>query len=58
MRAYLTEQGDDRVSRWGVNVAASARVPPPAMMPVIGFIAMLGALTGLVPLDCLQQRRR
>ena len=48
MRAYLTEQGDDRVSRWGVNVAASARVPPPAMMPVIAFIAMLGVLTGLV----------
>jgi predicted permease len=48
MHAYLTEQGDDRVSRWGVNVAASARVPPPAMMPVIGFIALLGVLTGLV----------
>ena len=48
MHAYLTEQGDDRVSRWGVNVAYSARVPPPAVLPLIGFIAMLGILTGLV----------
>ena len=48
MHAYLTEQGDDRVSRWGVSVARSARVPPPAIMPVIGFIGLLGILTGLV----------
>jgi predicted permease len=48
MHAYLTEQNDDRVSRWGVNVALSARVPPPAMLPVIGFIGLLGVLTGLV----------
>jgi putative ABC transport system permease protein len=48
MHAYLTEQGDDRVSRWGVNVTRSARVPPPAMMPIIGFIGLLGILTGLV----------
>jgi predicted permease len=48
MHAYLSERGDDRVSRWGVNVAKSARVPPPAMMPAIGFIGLLGILTGLV----------
>ena len=36
MHAYLTEQGDDRVSRWGVNVAYSARVPLPAILPLIG----------------------
>ena len=48
MHAYLTEQNDDRVSRWGVNVAQSARVPPPAMLPAVGFVALLGALTGLV----------
>ena len=48
MHAYMTEHGDDRVSRWGVNVSRSARVPPPAMMPAIGFIALLGILTGLV----------
>jgi predicted permease len=48
MRTYFTELGDDRVSRWGINVAYSARVPPPAMMPAIGFIGLLGVLTGLV----------
>jgi predicted permease len=48
MHAYLTERGDDRVTRWGVNVAYSARVPPPAMLPIIGFLALLGTLTGLV----------
>jgi putative ABC transport system permease protein len=48
MHAYLTERNDDRVSRWGVNVAQSARVPPPAMLPAVGFVALLGALTGLV----------
>jgi putative ABC transport system permease protein len=48
--AYLTEQNDDRVSRWGINVAPSARVPAPALVPVIGFIALLGILTGLVVL--------
>ena len=48
MHAYLTEQGDDRVSRWGVNVAYSAREPPPGGPAVVGFVAMLGVLTGLV----------
>lgn len=48
MHAYLTERGDDRITRWGVNVAPSARVPPPAMLPVVGFLALLGTLTGLV----------
>jgi len=48
MHAYFTERGDDRVTRWGVNVAPSARVPPPAKLPVMGFIALLGVLTGLV----------
>ena len=46
--AYLREQNDERASRWGMNVAASQRVPPPAMLPVMGFIGLLGALTGLV----------
>jgi predicted permease len=48
MHAYLTERNDDRVSRWGVNVTPSARVPPPAMLPAVGFVALLGTLTGLV----------
>ena len=48
MHTYLTERGDDRVTRWGVNVAPSTRVPPPAKLPVIGFVALLGILTGLV----------
>ena len=46
--AYLTERGDDRVNRWGINVSPSARVPPPMMLPVVGFLALLGTLTGLV----------
>jgi predicted permease len=49
MRAYLTERGDtQRLERWGVAVARSARVPGPMAGPVVAFIAMLGALTGLV----------
>jgi predicted permease len=49
MRAYLTERGDkQRLERWGVAVARSARVPGPMSRPVVAFIAMLGALTGLV----------
>jgi predicted permease len=49
MRAYLAEHGDARRrERWGVAVATSARVPGPIAGPVVAFIAMLGALTGLV----------
>ena len=46
--AYLTERGDERGTRWGINVATSALVPPPMMLPLIGFLALLGTLTGLV----------
>jgi predicted permease len=49
MRGYLTDRGDQsRLERWGVAVARSARVPGPMAGPVVAFIAMLGALTGLV----------
>jgi predicted permease len=48
MRGYLTEHGPDRLDRWGVAVATSARIPTPMAGPVIGFIALLGILTGLV----------
>lgn len=48
MKAYFTDRGDERVARWGIAVAPSARIPVPAQTPVIGFIAVLGTLTGLV----------
>ncbi len=48
MRHFMTERGDSRVDRWGVGVARSARVPAIIARPVVAFIAMLGALTGLV----------
>jgi predicted permease len=49
MRGYLTERGDTRrLERWGVALARSARIPGPMSGPVVAFIAMLGALTGLV----------
>ena len=42
------ERGDDRLDRWTIAVAASARIPAPARGPVSGFIALLGVLTLLV----------
>jgi predicted permease len=48
MRNFMTERGDPRLQRWGIDVATSARVPKPAAAPIIGFVAVLSALTGLV----------
>ena len=48
MRGYMDERGDSRRDRWGIDVVRSARLPTPLARPVIGFIAVLGALTGLV----------
>jgi putative ABC transport system permease protein len=48
LRAYLTDHGPERLDRWGIAVAKSARVPAPVAGPIVGFIATLGALTGLV----------
>jgi predicted permease len=48
MRSYLTEHNPDRLEQWGVAVARSARVPSALSGPIVGFLAMLGILTGLV----------
>ena len=48
MTNYFKERGDPRLGEWSIAVAASARLPPPARVPITGFIAMLGALTLLV----------
>jgi len=48
MRTVMTERADPRIDRWTIAVAPSARVPAPIAGPVVGFVAMLGALTGLV----------
>ena len=48
MRSYLTDHTPDRLDRWGVAVARSARVPSAISGPIVGFMAMLGILTGLV----------
>jgi predicted permease len=48
MHNYLTARGDDRVDRWGVAVAQSARIPANMAAPVGGFIGVLGALTAIV----------
>jgi putative ABC transport system permease protein len=47
-RRYLAEHTPDRLERWGIDVARSSRVPAPIAGSVIGFIAVLGVLTGLV----------
>jgi predicted permease len=47
-RTYLAEHVPNRLDRWGIDVARSARVPAPIAGPFVGFIAVLGALTGLV----------
>ena len=48
MRSYLSDHVPDRLDRWGVAVAKSARVPSAIAGPIVGFLAMLGILTGLV----------
>lgn len=48
MKRYLESRGDDRLARWSVAVAQSARVPAPILAPVSGFIGVLAALTLLV----------
>jgi predicted permease len=48
MKSYLRERNDPRIERWGVAVVRSARVPGAIAGPVVGFIAMLGALTAIV----------
>jgi len=48
MHNYLKSRGDDRVNRWGVAVAQSARVPKPLSGPVQGFVGLLAGLTFLV----------
>ena len=48
MQAFMRERNDPRAERWGIGVARSRRVPAMIMGPVVGFVAMLGVLTGLV----------
>jgi putative ABC transport system permease protein len=48
MHNYLSARGDDRVDRWGVAVAQSARIPANMAAPVGGFLGVLGALTAIV----------
>jgi predicted permease len=48
MRGYFTERNDSRLDRWGVDVTSTARIPASRSLPVVGFLAVLGALTGLV----------
>lgn len=48
LASYLQDRGDARRQRWGIAVATSARIPSPMAGPVVGFVAVLGTLTGLV----------
>ncbi|MBA3270832.1 MAG: ABC transporter permease [Acidobacteria bacterium] len=48
LKNFMKEQNDDRINRWDISVAPSARVPMGLAAPVLGFIALLAALTGLV----------
>jgi putative ABC transport system permease protein len=48
MKGYMTERADPRLDRWGIDVVRAGRIPGPVATPVFGFVAMLGALTGLV----------
>jgi predicted permease len=48
MKNYLRERNDSRIDRWSVAVAPSARIPGAISGPVVGFIAVLGALTVIV----------
>jgi putative ABC transport system permease protein len=47
-KTYLKDRGDPRADRWGLTAVVSTRLPAPMRMPVVGFIAVLGTLTGLV----------
>lgn len=46
--SYLQDRGDARLGRWGMAAAPSARVPAAVAGPIVGFVAVLGTLTGLV----------
>jgi predicted permease len=48
MKTYFADRGDPRGERWGVAVSVSSRIPAAIATPVIGFVGMLGALTGIV----------
>ncbi len=48
MRSYLAERGDPRGERWGVAVSISSRIPAGVAGPIVGFVSVLAALTGLV----------
>ena len=48
LRRYFADMGDERADRWGINVAVSSRIPGNVRGPVVGFVAMLGTLTGVV----------
>jgi predicted permease len=48
MKAFMTERNDERINRWTIAVSPSARVPLGLAGPVVGFVGMLGVLTGLV----------
>jgi predicted permease len=48
MKSFMRERNDDRAERWTMAVATSRRVPSMIIAPVVGFVATLGALTGLV----------
>jgi predicted permease len=49
MRVYLTERADsNRLSRWGIAVTRSSRIPQGVAAVVMGFVGALGALTGLM----------
>jgi putative ABC transport system permease protein len=48
LKAYFTDLGNERAERWGIAIARSSRIPAPMQAPVVGFIGVLGALTGLV----------
>ena len=48
MKAYFRERNDSRIERWAISVFPSARVPGAISSAVVGFIAVLGALTAIV----------
>jgi putative ABC transport system permease protein len=48
MKNFMKEQNDARIDRWSISVSPSGRVPAGLATPVIGFIGLLGGLTGLV----------
>jgi predicted permease len=48
MQAFMRERNDDRADRWSIAVVRSRRVPSMIIAPVLGFVGILGALTGIV----------